>query len=60
MILRVRDEKGSIMEIPAIKGDRGDPGPLPDMTAYYTAVQTDEAIGAAIESAITKALNTEV
>ena len=43
-------------QIEMLKGEKGDPGPAPDMSDYYTRAQTDEAIAAAV----TVALNTEV
>ncbi len=43
-------------QIETLKGEKGDPGPAPDMSDYYTRAQTDEAIAAAV----TVALNTEV
>ena len=43
-------------QIGMLKGEKGETGPAPDMSDYYTRAQTDEAIAAAV----TAALNTEV
>lgn len=40
-ILQLKDSSGNWHGVPALKGDKGDPGDTPDMTAYRTAEAQD-------------------
>ena len=48
-ILRVKDENGNIIPIPAIKGDKGDPGKSPVVGVdYFTDADKQEIVEAVL------------
>lgn len=48
-ILRVKDENGNIIPIPAIKGDKGDPGKPPVLGEdYFTDADKKEMVAAVL------------